>query len=78
MLDINVRPINQSVAVLRAQKEMSSLGSNRMIDKVQHSRGHSGLHQSNSQQLQAMSHAGTDNGSRIVSAEQLEQHVNPQ
>lgn len=78
VLDINVRPINQSVAVLRAQKEMSSLGSHRMIDKAQHSRGHSGLHQSNSQQLQAMSHAGTDNGSRIVSAEQLEQAVNPQ
>lgn len=75
--DINVRPITQSIAHLRAQKEMSSMHSNRDLAHS-HSRGHSGLgNHSNSQGLHAMSHAGTENGSRILNAEHLEQHLNP-
>lgn len=43
-----------------------------------HSRGPSGLgRHSNSQGLHGMSHAGTDQGSRILSADHIDQQVNP-
>ena len=46
MTDINVRPVVQSVAQLRAQKEMSSIHSNHKLDT-------SSIHQ------EALSHAGS-------------------
>ena len=57
-----MRPINQRVAHIRAQKEMGSIHSHRSLNSLNHQ--HSG-----SQGLHGMSQHGTDNGSRVYSAD---------
>ena len=70
--DINVRPIMQSVAQIRAQKEMSSMHSQRNLDGSVSQHGGSALNQqlSMSQGLHGqLSQGGTDNASRVYSAD---------
>lgn len=71
--DINVRPIQQSVAQIRAQKEMSSMNSQRNIDGSLSHHGGSNLNQqlSMSQGLHGQLSQGnaTDNASRVFSAD---------
>lgn len=81
--DINVRPIQQSVAHIRAQREMSSINSHRNLDgSVSHHDGRSNLNQqqSMSQGLHGQLSQGgvTDGASRVYSADQLDQQANPQ
>lgn len=81
MTDINVRPIMQSVAQIRAQKEMSSMHSQRNLDGSVSQHGGSALNQqlSMSQGLHGqLSQGGTDNASRVYSADQLDQAANAQ
>jgi len=77
--DINVRPIQQSVAQLRAQKEMSSMHSNRNLDGSASHHNGSALNQqlSMSQGLhgQLSQGGGTDNASRVFSADNLDHHL---
>ena len=77
--DINVRPVNASVAHIRAQREMNGMQSNRNLDESAYGEGRSGLNKkhSGSQGLHAMSQGGgTDNGSRVFSADNAENQAN--
>ena len=69
-----MRPIQQSVAQLRAQKEMSSLNSQRQFDGSMSQHGSAAHQRSGSQGLHAqMSQGGgTENASRVYSADQLD------
>eukprot|EP00347_Sterkiella_histriomuscorum_P008400 403345240 len=84
VMDINVRPLNQSVAQIRAQKELSSmhsqqkLGSSSIGDIAasnipgQHNLGHGNASHTNSQFVGAgQTHHHHDGASRILSAETI-------
>ena len=77
-MDINVRPLNQSIAQIRAQKEMSSIQSQQKLGTSSVGEiGSSGLpanpgaSQTGSQYAAAMTGGGGDGASRILSAETL-------